>query len=86
MGALNIDAYPNRTFEGLVTEVGSSPIAKNDPDLLSLTQGSEAINFKVKLRVTNPPETIRPGFSVTAEFRLGKGSPPLWRMWRPAGG
>ena len=28
----------------------------------------------------------RHGFSVTAEFRLGKGSPPLWRMWRPAGG
>jgi HlyD family secretion protein len=69
---LNIDAYPNRTFEGLVTEVGSSPIAKNDPDLLSLTQGSEAINFKVKLRVTNPPETIRPGFSVTADILTGR--------------
>jgi HlyD family secretion protein len=69
---LNIDAYPNRTFEGVVTEVGSSPIAKNDPDLLSLTQGSEAINFKVKLRVTNPPDTIRPGFSVTADILTGR--------------
>jgi HlyD family secretion protein len=69
---LNIDAYPNRTFEGVVTEVGSSPIAKNDPDLLSLTQGSEAINFKVKLRVVNPPETIRPGFSVTADILTGR--------------
>jgi len=69
---LNIDAYPNRTFEGVVTEVGSSPIAKNDPDLFSLTQGSEAINFKVKLRVTNPPETIRPGFSVTADILTGR--------------
>ena len=69
---LNIDAYPNRTFEGVVTEVGSSPIAKNDPDLLSLTQGSEAINFKVKLRVINPPETIRPGFSVTADILTGR--------------
>jgi len=65
---LNIDAYPNRPFEGVVTEVGSSPISKNDPDLLSLTQGSEAINFKVKIRVVNPPETIRPGFSVTADI------------------
>lgn len=28
----------------------------------------------------------RNGFAVTEEFRLGKGSPPLWRMWRaPAG-
>lgn len=24
----------------------------------------------------------RHGFAVTQEFRLGKGSPPLWRMWR----
>jgi HlyD family secretion protein len=69
---LNIDAYPNRTFEGVVTEVGSSPIAKNDPDLLSLTQGSEAINFKAKIRVVNPPETIRPGFSVTADILTGR--------------
>ena len=66
--SLSVDAYPNRTFEGVVTEVGSSPIAKNDPDLLSLTAGSEAINFKVKIRVVAPPETIRPGFSVTADI------------------
>jgi HlyD family secretion protein len=69
---LNVDAYPNRTFEGVVTEVGSSPIAKNDPDLLSLTAGSEAINFKVKIRVVAPPETIRPGFSVTADILTGR--------------
>ena len=65
---LTIDAYPSQKFQGVVTEVGSSPIAKNDPDLLSLTQGSEAINFKVKIRLQNPPDTIRPGFSVTAEI------------------
>ena len=64
---LTIDAYPNKKFEGTVTEVGSSPIPKNDPDLLSLMQNSEAISFKVKIRVDNPPDTIRPGFSVTAD-------------------
>ena len=69
---LSIDAYPNKKFEGTVTDVGSSPIAKNDPDLLSLTQGSEAINFKVRIRVESPPETIRPGFSVTAEIVTGR--------------
>jgi HlyD family secretion protein len=68
---LSIDAYPGKTFKGVVTEVGSSPIAKNDPELLALTQNSEAINFKVKIRVENPPETIRPGFSVTAEIVTG---------------
>jgi HlyD family secretion protein len=72
--SLSIDAYPGRTFPGIVTEVGSSPIPKNDPDLLSLTQGSEAINFKVKIRVEKPPETIRPGFSVTAEIETGRQS------------
>jgi HlyD family secretion protein len=69
---LSIDAYPGKTFKGTVTEVGSSPILKNDPDLLSLTQNSEAINFKVKIRIDNPPDTIRPGFSVTADIVTGR--------------
>jgi HlyD family secretion protein len=69
---LSIDAYPNQKFEGTVTEVGSSPISKNDPDLLALTANSEAINFKVKIRLDNPPPTIRPGFSVTADVVTGR--------------
>jgi len=71
-GNLTIDAYPGQKFKGLVTEVGSSPIAKNDPDLLSLVTGSEAINFKVKIRIQDPPAAIRPGFSVTAEIVTGR--------------
>jgi HlyD family secretion protein len=70
--ALSIDAYPNRKFKGTVTEVGSSPIPKNDPDLLALTANSEAINFKVKIRLDQPPDTIRPGFSVTADIVTGR--------------
>jgi HlyD family secretion protein len=69
---LSVDAYPGKKFKGTVTEVGSSPIAKNDPDLLTLTANSEAINFKVKIRVEDPPDTVRPGFSVTAEIVTGK--------------
>src|SRR5262249_38331571 len=30
---LTIDAYPGRTFEGLVIEVGNSPILRDDADL-----------------------------------------------------
>jgi HlyD family secretion protein len=59
--SLSIDAYPNRKFEGTVTEVGSSPIQKNDPDLLALVANSEAINFKVKIRLDIPPDTTRSG-------------------------
>ena len=69
---LAIDAYPNRKFSGTVTEVGSSPIPKNDPDLLALVANSEAINFKVKIRLDEPPDTIRPGFSVTADIVTGR--------------
>ncbi len=69
--SLSIDAYPNRKFSGTVSEVGSSPIPKTDPDLLTLVANSEAINFKVKIRMDDPPETIRPGFSVTADIVTG---------------
>jgi HlyD family secretion protein len=69
---LKIDAYPNVKFQGTVTDVGSSPIQKNDPDLLTLTANSEAINFKVRIRIDNPPDTIRPGFSVTADVVTGR--------------
>jgi len=68
---LNIDAYPGRPFEGLVTEVGNSPILKDDPDLQGLTTTSDAINFKVKVKVQAPPPTIRPGFSVAADIITG---------------
>jgi HlyD family secretion protein len=68
---LDIDAYPGRTFEGVVTEVGNSPILKDDPDLQGLTTTSDAINFKVKVKVLSPPPTIRPGFSVTADIITG---------------
>jgi len=68
---LAIDAYPGRSFEGVVTEVGNSPILKDDPDLQGLTTTSDAINFKVKVKVTTPPPGIRPGFSVTADIVTG---------------
>jgi HlyD family secretion protein len=68
---LNIDAYPGRTFDGLVTEVGNSPILKDDPDLQGLTTTSDAINFKFKVKVLAPPPSIRPGFSVTADIITG---------------
>jgi HlyD family secretion protein len=68
---LTIDAYPNQTFEGIVTEVGNSPILRDDPDLQGLTTTSDAINFKVKAKVASPPPSIRPGFSVTADIITG---------------
>ena len=68
---LTIDAYPGKTFEGVVTEVGNSPILKDDTDLAGLTTTSDAINFKVKANLVKPPSGIRPGFSVTADIITG---------------
>lgn len=58
---VRIDAYPNKTFRGTVTEVGSSP-------LLASASQTEAIKFKVKVRIEDPPEGIKPGLSVQADI------------------
>jgi HlyD family secretion protein len=71
---LTIDSYPGKTFDGIVTEVGNSPILKDDADLAGLTTTSDAINFKVKVNLTRPPPGIRPGFSVTADIITGSKS------------
>jgi len=63
---VRVDAYPNRTFDGVVTEVGSSPI-----DRTAAQQQSEAIKFKVKIQIRNPPDTVKPGLSVQADILTG---------------
>ena len=63
---VRIDAYGEQKFEGVVTEVGSSPIA-------SLSGGTDAaVNFEVKIQLKSPPETIRPGFSCSADILTGQ--------------
>ena len=68
---LTLDSYPGRKFDGVVTEVGHSPIQRDDPELQGLISTTEAINFKVKVKIADPPPTIRPGFSVTADIITG---------------
>jgi HlyD family secretion protein len=62
---VHIDAYPNQTFDGVVTEVGNSPITA------SLGGTTEAIKFKVKVQLRNPPAGIKPGLSVQADILTG---------------
>jgi HlyD family secretion protein len=56
---LTFDAYPEKKYDGTVTEIGGSPITKS-----ALGTDSSAVNFKVKIHVLEPPQNIRPGFSV----------------------
>jgi HlyD family secretion protein len=62
---LRVDAYPNRSLAGVVTEVGSSPISG------TAIGSTEAIKFKVKVRIKNPPPDIKPGLSVQADILTG---------------
>lgn len=64
---MTIDAFPGKTFEGTVSEIGSSPIAAS----LSSSQ-TGAVEFSVKIALKTPPPEIRPGFSVTAEIETGR--------------
>ncbi len=59
---VRLDAYPNQTFHGTVTEVGSSPL---------VAATNQAIKFKVKVRVDNPPPDIKPGLSARADILTG---------------
>lgn len=71
---VTIDAYPNKTYSGLVTEVGSSPIQANG---LGGGAGAQAINFEVKIQIENPPPDVRPGFSASADIITGTRSRAL---------
>ena len=64
---LTFDAYPDKKFDGVVTEIGGSPITKS-----ALGTDSSAVNFKVKVQVKNPPANIRPGFSVSGKIETDR--------------
>jgi HlyD family secretion protein len=63
---VTIDAYPNKTWSGVVTEVGSSPMTR-----AGLSASSEAVNFEVKIQLEHPPADVRPGFSASADIITG---------------
>jgi HlyD family secretion protein len=60
---INIDAFPDTSFKGRVTEVGHSAV---------VSQGSygreESADFEVKVSVLEPVENIRPGLSASADI------------------
>lgn len=64
---VTIDAYPNKTFSGIVKEVGSSPMTRNGV----ASGGETAVNFEVKIQLDHPPAGVRPGFSASADIITG---------------
>jgi HlyD family secretion protein len=62
---VTIDAVPDRTFKGRVTEVGNSPIQTTSQN----TGGQrQATTFKVVITLVEEVPDVRPGFTCTAEI------------------
>jgi HlyD family secretion protein len=67
---VTIDAIPNKTFTGHVTEIGNTAILRSTglAASQSAVSSQEAKDFKVVVALDNPPDEIRPGLSCTAKI------------------
>jgi HlyD family secretion protein len=66
---VTIDAVPDRTFRGRVTEIGNSPV---QPSTQNNTGQRQATTFKVVITLEEQVPDIRPGFTCTAEITTAK--------------
>jgi len=62
---VTIDAMPDKSFKGKVTEIGNSPIQTTGA---ATTGQRTATNFKVVVTLDDQIPDVRPGFSCTAEI------------------
>jgi HlyD family secretion protein len=62
---ITIDAIPERTFKGHVTEIGNSPIQQPGQQQ---QQTQQATNFKVVVVLDEEVPDVRPGFTCTADI------------------
>jgi HlyD family secretion protein len=60
---ITIDAIPDRTFKGHVSEIGNSPIQAAPG-----STATQATNFKVVVMLDEPVPDVRPGFTCTADI------------------
>ena len=60
---ITIDALPDRTFKGHVSEIGNSPIQST-----AAAAGTQATNFKVVVILDEVVPEVRPGFTCTADI------------------
>lgn len=63
---VEIDAFPDTTFAGVVTEIGNSPI------YTSTGQNQQAVDFKVTITLTEAVAGVRPGLSAKASIEAAR--------------
>jgi HlyD family secretion protein len=62
---ITIDAIPDKSFRGHVTEIGNSPIQQTGT--ATTTTSTQATNFKVVVVLDENVPDVRPGFTCTAD-------------------
>jgi HlyD family secretion protein len=70
---VTIDAIPNQTFKGKVSQIGDNAIIRSTgvSTSQSLAGSQEAKDFKVVVTLIDPPSNLRPGLSATAKITTG---------------
>lgn len=63
---VTIDAFPDQTYAGTVTEIGHSPLR------VSTGSSEEAVEFEVKITLDQAPANLRPGLSAKAEIMVAE--------------
>lgn len=63
--SVEIDAFPNRRFAGRVTKIGNSSIVQQTA---GAPTSQQAVDFEVRVTLTDPPESVRPDLSATADI------------------
>jgi HlyD family secretion protein len=64
---ITIDAIPDKTFKGHVSEIGNSPLQTTTAG----TTGTQATTFKVEVILDERVPDVRPGFTCTADITTG---------------
>ena len=70
---VTIDALPDKTFQGAVTEIGQTALSSTTGQATTggsqtTSSNEEAKQFKVVVRLEDPPTILRPGLSATAQI------------------
>ena len=65
---IQIDAFPDTTFTGRVVEISNSSVKA----ATATSQGDQAVDYEVTIKLLDPPSETRPDFSATAKVVTDK--------------